>query len=169
LNGDGRNGNDLIYIPADAFNTQEIQFRAVTNGATVAEQQAAFEKYFEDSPCLRGQRGRILKRNSCKLPFLNQVDVAIRQTIPSIGGQRLSLQADITNFGNLLNKNWGQQRVAEASSNSNVPILTHVGMTSSDPTVAVPIVQFNVNQKEYIIGNFASNFWRFQLSARYSF
>jgi outer membrane receptor for ferrienterochelin and colicin len=169
MNGDGRNGNDLIYIPTDAFNTAEIRFQAVNNGATVAEQQAAFEQYIKDSPCLRDQRGSILQRNSCKLPFLNQVDVAIRQTIPSVGGQRLSLQMDITNFGNLLNKDWGQQRVAEASFNSNVPILTHVGMTSSDPTVAVPIVQFNVNQKEYIVGNFASNFWRFQLSARYSF
>ena len=110
-----------------------------------------------------------MARNSCKQPFLNQMDLAIRQTIPSVRGQRLSLQADITNFGNLINKNWGQQRVTEASSNSNVPILTHVGMTNSNPTVAIPIVQFNVNQKEYIVGNFASNFWRFQLSARYSF
>lgn len=169
LNGDGRNGNDLIYIPRNAYNTNEIRFRAVTNGATVAQQQAAFEQYIQDSPCLRSQRGRILQRNSCKLPFSNQVDLAIRQTIPAVRGQRLSLQADITNFGNLLNKNWGQQRVAEASSNSNVPILTHVGMTSSNPAFAIPIVQFNVNQKEYVVGNFASNFWRFQLSARYSF
>ena len=169
MNGDGRNGNDLIYVPRSAFNTTEIQFRAVTNGATVAEQQAAFEQYILNSPCLRENRGRILPRNSCKQPFLNQIDLAIRQTIPSVRGQRLSLQADITNFGNLLNKEWGQARVTEASSNSNVPILTHVGMTNSNPTVATPIVQFNVNQKEYIVGNFASNFWRFQLSARYSF
>jgi hypothetical protein len=42
-------------------------------------------------------------------------------------------------------------------------------MSSSDPTIAVPIVQFSPSQREYIIGNFASNFWRFQLSARYSF
>ena len=156
-------------MPRSAYNTTEIQFRAVTNGATVAQQQAAFEKYIQSSPCLSSQRGQIMSRNSCKQPFLNQMDLAIRQTIPSVRGQRLSLQADITNFGNLLNKNWGQQRVTEASSNSNVPILTHVGMTSSNPTVAIPIVQFNVNQKEYIVGNFASNFWRFQLSARYSF
>jgi outer membrane receptor for ferrienterochelin and colicin len=169
MNGDGRNGNDLIYVPRNTSNTQEIRFRAVTNGATVAEQQAAFDKFITNSPCLSEQRGRILSRNSCKLPFLNQIDVAIRQTVPSVRGQRLSLQADITNFGNLLNKNWGQQRVAEASSNSNVPILTHVGMSNSNPTVAVPIVQFNVNQQEHVIGNFASNFWRFQLSARYSF
>lgn len=169
MNGDGRNGNDLIYVPRSAFNTSEIRFRAVNNGATVAQQQEAFEKYIQNSPCLSRYRGRILPRNSCKQPFLNQIDVAIRQTVPSVRGQRVSLQADITNFGNLINRKWGQARVTEASSNSNVPILTHVGMTSSNPTVAVPIVQFNVNQKEYVVGNFASNFWRFQLSARYSF
>jgi hypothetical protein len=169
MNGDGRSGNDLIYVPRSAFNTTEIQFRAVNNGATVAQQQAAFEQYILNSPCLREQRGSILARNSCKQPFLNQVDLAIRQTVPAVRGQRLSLQADITNFGNLINKNWGQARVTEASGNSNVPILTHVGMTNSNPSVAVPIVQFNVNQKEYIVGNFVSNFWRFQLSARYSF
>jgi len=177
MNGDGRNGNDLIYVPRSAYNTTEIQFRPITQTvsgvttvvATTAQQQDAFEKYIMDSPCLSSQRGRILARNSCKQPFLNQIDLAIRQTIPSVRGQRLSLQADITNFGNLINKKWGQARVTEASSNSNVPILTHVGMTNSNPTVATPIVQFNVNQKEYVVGNFASNFWRFQLSARYSF
>ena len=178
LNGDGRSGNDLIYIPTDAFNTDEIRFQNITatvNGvpntvvATVAQQQEAFEAFIENSPCLKEQRGKILARNSCKLPFLNQVDVAIRQTIPSIAGQRLSLQADITNFGNLLNKNWGQQRVAQNSGNSNVPLLTHRGMSTTDPKVAVPIVQFSPAQQEYIIGNFVSNFWRFQLSARYSF
>ena len=137
--------------------------------ATIAEQQAAFEQFIQDSPCLSKQRGKILERNSCKLPFLNQVDVAIRQTIPAVRGQRLSLQADITNFGNLLNKNWGQARVAQNSSNSNVPLITHRGMSTTDPTTAVPIVQFSPSTREYIVGNFASNFWRFQLSARYSF
>jgi hypothetical protein len=177
MNGDGRNGNDLIYVPRSAFNSNEIRFRPVTTTSggvttvvtTVAQQQEAFEKYINNSPCLSSQRGKILTRNSCKQPFLNQIDVAIRQSIPSIRGQRVSLQADITNFGNLINGKWGQARVTEASSNSNVPILTHVGQTSSNPTYAIPIVQFNVNQREYVVGNFASNFWRFQLSARYSF
>jgi hypothetical protein len=169
MNGDGRNGNDLIYIPRSAFNTNEIRFRAVNNGATVPEQQAAFEQFIEDSPCLSKYRGRILPRNVCRLPFYNQMDLAIRQTIPTLGAQRLSLQLDITNFGNLINEDWGKQKVAEASSNSNVPILTHVGMSNSNPTVGIPIVQFDVNQREYIDNNFASNFWRFQLSMRYSF
>jgi hypothetical protein len=76
---------------------------------------------------------------------------------------------DIFNFGNLLNKKWGQQRVTQQTSNSNVGLLTHVGQTSNDPKSAIPIVQFNTQQQEYIVGNFSSNYWRYQLSVRYSF
>jgi outer membrane receptor for ferrienterochelin and colicin len=181
LNGDGAQGNDLIYVPNDAGDAQEYQFRdnlIITQVApgvrdttiiTAQQQIDAFNTFIDNSPCLSKNRGRILTRNSCTLPFFNQVDVAIRQTIPSLGAQRLSIQMDITNFGNLLNKGWGQQRVAEASSNSQVPLLTHIGQSSSNPANAVPIVRFNPAQKEYIVGNFAANYWRFQLSARYSF
>ena len=181
LNGDGAQGNDLLYVPNDAGNTQEYEFRnniIITQVApgvrdttiiTAQQQIDAFNAFIENSPCLSKFRGQIMSRNACTLPFFNQVDVAIRQTIPSLGTQRLSLQLDVTNLGNLLNKNWGQQRVAEASSNSNVPLLTHIGQTSSNPANAVPIVRFNPAQKEYIVGNFAANYWRFQLSARYSF
>jgi outer membrane receptor for ferrienterochelin and colicin len=170
LNGDGVSGNDLVYVPKDAHNPFEIQFKDVSGGGATAAQQAdAFEKFIKNSPCLSAHRGQILPRNSCRQPFLNQVDLNIRQTIPSLMGQRLSVQADIFNFGNLLNKTWGQQRVTEQSSNSNVGLLTHVGQTSSDPRAAIPIVQFNTKQNEYIVGAFASNYYRFQLSVKYSF
>lgn len=174
LNGDGRAGNDLIYVPVDAHNINEIVFRDIPATSTTplitARQQAdAFENFIRNSKCLSKYRGQILPRNACRLPFSNQVDLAIRQNVPIVRGQRLAVQLDITNFGNLLNKKWGQVRVAEASANSNVPILNHVGMTSNDPKIAVPVFTFNVNQREYIIGNFASNYWRYQLSARLSF
>jgi outer membrane receptor for ferrienterochelin and colicin len=174
LNGDGRSGNDLIYVPLNARNTSEIRFSTIpasgSNPAITADSQAtAFENFIVNSPCLSRFRGQILPRNSCKLPFSNQVDLAIRQNVPLIRGQRLALQLDITNFGNLLNSSWGQTRQAENSTNSNVPLLTHVGQSSTDPRTAVNIVRFNVNQKEYIVSPFASNFWRYQISARYSF
>jgi hypothetical protein len=172
LNGDGRQGNDLIYVPRDATDPTEIQFQQFASGGTTftpAQQAAAFNTYIDNSPCLSKYRGQILERNVCKLPFSNQVDLAIRQSIPSIRGQRVSVQVDITNFGNLINKNWGQVRVHEASGNSNVPLLTHQAQTTSNPATAVPIVRFNPNQKEYIIGNFASNYWRYQMSVRYAF
>ncbi len=174
LNGDGRNGNDLLYVPIDARNQNEIRFQNIGTGSTAVTAQAqadAFEKFILSSDCLSRARGQILKRNVCKQPFTNQMDLALRQSVPLIANQRLSVQFDVFNFGNLLNKNWGQQKVTEANSgaNANVPILTHVGQTTTDPRTAANIVQFNTNLKEYSVGNFASNYWRSQVSVRYSF
>jgi hypothetical protein len=99
------------------------------------------------------------------------VDVAIRQNINYFGTQRVAVQFDIFNFGNLLNEKWGKQQVSPRSSNSNVPLLSHVGQSASDPKVAVPIVQFDNIQDnvEYAPGVFVSNFWRSQISFRISF
>jgi outer membrane receptor protein involved in Fe transport len=187
LNGDGQQGNDLIYVPNDAHDVSEIRFKDITgtvNGVpntviTSATTQAdAFEAFIKKSPCLSAHRGTILPRNSCRQPFYHSLDMAIRQNIPSINGQRVSVQLDIFNVIDALDvalhgtdklRGWGQQKVTEATTNSNVPILNHVGMSSSDPKSAVPIFQFNTRQNEYSVGNFASNYYRMQLSVRYSF
>jgi hypothetical protein len=120
-----------------------------------------------------------MERNACRLPFSNTFDLTIRQNIPLVSSaQRVALQLDIFNFGNLLNKKWGQQRVSPFSGNSNIPLLAHTGMSSTNPQTAVPIVQFNYRSleeerggplSEYLVGNFVSNYWRMQLSARVSF
>jgi outer membrane receptor for ferrienterochelin and colicin len=169
LNGDGSNANDLLYVPRNALDATEIQFRNVGT-RTPAIQAQDFENFIKSSPCLSAHRGQILPRNTCRQPFTNQVDVAIRQNLPVVQGQRVAIQLDVFNFGNLLNKNWGQQRVSPLSGNSNIPLVTHVGYSSNDPRTAVPIVQFTPpNGGEYVVGNFVSNFWRTQISFRYSF
>lgn len=170
LNGDGSNANDLIYVPRSATDATEIQFRDITNGQSAASQAAQFEEFINSSDCLSKNRGQIIERNSCRLPFLNQFDVAIRQNLPEIGGQRLAVQLDVFNFGNLLNDKWGVQKISPLSSNSNVPLLRHVGYSSADPSTAVPIVQFSPPAGgEYVNGNFVNNFWRTQISVRLSF
>lgn len=167
-NADGAAGNDLMYVPRNATDPNEIQFRA--SGSVTAEAQAqAFEKFIQNSDCLRKYRGQILPRNACRLPFFNQVDFSLRQGINVFGTNRLTVTYDIFNVGNLLNKNWGKIQVSEASSFNNVDMLTHVGQSSADPKTAIGIYQFNVNQKEYIDGLFVSNFWRSQVSVRWSF
>ncbi len=174
LNADGSQGNDLIYVPADARNQAEIRFRDIAAAGgnpaiTAAAQAEAFENFINNSPCLSKNRGRIMERNVCRLPFLNRMDLSLRQAIPTLAGQRVSVQLDIFNFGNLLNKKWGQEQINQASNNSNVPILSHVGQTVIDPKTADPIFTFNTTQQEYVTGNFASNYWRTQISFRYSF
>ncbi len=91
-----------------------------------------------------GSRGKILSRNSCRLLFSNDVDLTVRRNIPLLSSQqRVAVQLDIFNFGNLLNKNWGQQQVSPYTGNANIPLLTHTGNSSADATMAVPTVSFN--------------------------
>lgn len=180
LNADGVQGNDLLYVPRNALDPNEIQFRNTGTGAnlvTAAEQAAAFEALINSSPCLTKYRGQIMPRNSCSLPFTNQMDLSIRQALPLGRGNRVSVAFDIFNFGNLLEKNWGKVRVSPLSGFNNIPLVTHVGMSSTDPATAVPIVTYNIRTlnptggfiQEYQPGDFASNYWRTQLSFRYSF
>jgi hypothetical protein len=183
LNADGVQGNDLIYVPTDATNTNEIRFAnlGVALGDTLraADQGAMLNQLIDGNECLSKHRGEILTRNSCRLPWSNTFDLTVRQNIPIVSSdERVAGQLDIFIFGNLLNKKWGQQKVSPYSGNSNVPLLTHTAMSSTDPKTAVPTVTFNYRTldpnktgtlEEYQVGNFVSNYWRMQLSARVSF
>jgi outer membrane receptor for ferrienterochelin and colicin len=183
LNADGVQGNDLIYVPTDVNDQTQIRYANFTAGVgdtlKAADQAAALEQVIQKTQCLRENRGKILDRNSCRLPFSNNFDVTVRQNVPLVSGsQRVTLQLDIFNFGNLLNKDWGQQKVSPITSNSNIALLTHSASSSADATTAVPVVQFNYRpldpnktgtMEPYQVGNFVSNYWRMQLSARVSF
>ena len=179
LNGDGRQGNDLIYVPTRASDATQVQFRDLTTTASgvttvrlsAAQQAANLDDFIDRSECLSRFRGQIMTRNSCRLPFLHRADVALRQNVNYFGPQRASIQLDVFNVGNMVNKKWGQELISARSANSNVPLLTHVGQTSNDPKTAVSIVQFdNVqNNAEYVVGAVVPNFWRTQLSFRLSF
>ena len=170
LNADGYNTNDLMYVPKNALDPAEIQFR--TQGTrTPAVQAQDLENFIASSPCLSSQRGKILERNSCRNPFTHIVDLSARQSLPALHGEHISLQFDIFNFGNLLNKNWGKQPFTPFTINSNVPLVTHVGYSSADIKTAVPIVQFTPpTGGEYAVSSTsASNFWRSQIGLRFDF
>ena len=184
MNADANNANDLIYIPTDVNDVNQIKWGAnvvpaVGDTLTAAMQAAAFNQFIESNSCLSSQRGKIMQRNSCRLPFSNTFDVSFRQNIPLVSSdQRVSIQLDIFNFGNMLNKNWGQQPISPLSGNSNVPLLTHTASSTIDPATSVPTVQFNYRPLDptksgtinaYQLGNFVGNYWRAQLSARVSF
>ncbi|HUQ47013.1 MAG TPA: carboxypeptidase regulatory-like domain-containing protein [Gemmatimonadaceae bacterium] len=182
LNADGIVGNDLLYVPTDVNDVSQIRFQNLTVGTevlTAASQAAAFEELISKSPCLNEARGTIMKRDSCRLPFSNNFDVTIAQNIPLISaGQRVTLQLDIFNFGNLLNKKWGQQQVSPYSSFNNVPLLTHTASSTNDPATAVQTFTLNYRTLDpdktgtvtpYRVGNFVGNYWRMQLAARVSF
>jgi len=112
-NGDGYN-NDLIYIPRD---TSEMNFKTLTlpasQGGRVfspAEQAAAFDQLIASDSYLSSHRGQYAQRNAVFLPVVNRLDFSIMQDVHfTIGGKKNTgqIRLDITNFGNLLNHDWG--------------------------------------------------------------
>ncbi|HEX5724230.1 MAG TPA: TonB-dependent receptor [Longimicrobiaceae bacterium] len=170
LNADGLQGNDPIYVPENALDPTEIQFRDITSGSTVtftaAQQAAAFEEFISEVDCLRESRGQILERNTCRNGWLDFVDLSLRQSIPSIRGQSLSLQLDVYNFLNLIDEDWGQVRTA--SSLSTLNLLTHVAQTGTNIATSQGIFQFNPEFQQFDTRTLGSNY-QLQLSVRYSF
>jgi hypothetical protein len=109
-NGDQVSGNDLIYIPKDQ---SEMNFKPLTVSGktyTAADQAAAFEQYIQNDGYLNSHRGQYAERNGFYSPLVSRVDLSIMQDVfHKIGGARHTgqIRLDITNFGNLLNHNWG--------------------------------------------------------------
>lgn len=95
FNGDGRFTNDLFYVPA---NEGEV---VVINGTW-----DQLNAYIEADPGLRNARGQIMKKAAAWGPWTNGLDLSGILGV-NISGRRLELRADVQNFLNMLNKDWG--------------------------------------------------------------
>jgi carboxypeptidase family protein len=112
-NGDTVIGNDLIYIPRDV---SEMNFKPLPIAGrtyTAADQAAAFEQLIQADKYLNSHRGEYAERNAVFLPMAHRADFSISQNLfADLGGRRHSgqIRIDITNFGNLMNHDWGVGR-----------------------------------------------------------
>ena len=189
LNADGQTQNDLIYVPRDAHDPNEILFSGY-NGtaaqqASAAAMADAFDKFISNTPCLDKARGTIMTRNACRNPWVNEFDVSIAQSLSAIGalaGSRapnldnLQIRLDIVNFGNLLNRNWGKQAFSDQGNTcgqicSATTLLRHEGNVMTGPAgnqSMQGIFTFDPTLQLYNSDNASSNY-RMQLSLRYSF
>lgn len=168
LNADGSNANDPIYVPRSAFDTSEIRFAPFTREAaggletvSTAQQAAAFDRFVEETPCLRHQRGQILARNSCREPWTNTTIASVRQGIP-IGRQVIELEVDAFNLLNLLSDGWGRYRLARPR------ILEQVGQGTDADGGSQPIFRFDpaFTPWETLA---AESAFQLQVAARYRF
>jgi hypothetical protein len=96
VNGDTKTGNDLVFIPASSDQV------LVSNGTF-----AQLDAYINADPQLAKYRGQIVPRNALRGPWTNQLDLSTSLGIPVAGSRKLELRADVLNFLNLLNKDWG--------------------------------------------------------------
>ena len=162
LNDDFDDGA-LIYVPRDA---SEIQF-----DGTAAEQAAqweAFNNYIENDDYLSERRGDYAERNGDRGPWNHIFDLRFVQDFSiQVGENRhgLQLTADILNFGNFLNKEWGVRKFIS----SEVNLLDIVDIDSNN----VPTFQLNENVIDDVeqiddFGNQSSR-WQMQIGLRYLF
>jgi hypothetical protein len=184
INGDGINSNDPIYVPKNAADPTEFRIGRGSgptgNNAFALNEAdaAAFDKFISLQKCLDKQRGRIMERNSCNSPFQKRMDVSVRQTLPEIAGQRVTMQLDIFNFANLLNNKWGRIYLPTASTNSFQPVLNTAGREAGALNTALWNYNVNsgiltgVNRDNSAFStntNLGSNNYQIQLTARYAF
>jgi outer membrane receptor protein involved in Fe transport len=135
MNGDGINGNDLMYVPRDA---SEVSFLPLTIGTgasartfSPSQQWEWFNSFVSSDEYMNSRRGQYIERNGAIRPWLNRIDVSVSQDLAlNIGGKenRLQFRVDIFNFGNMLNNKWG---VADLIANGSP--LAYVGAINDRP------------------------------------
>lgn len=178
LNADGV-GNDLIYIPRNTVNPNEIIFVA-SGSTTVAAQQTSFDQFISSNACLNKQRGRIMEPGSCTEPWRNTVNLSVRQSLGALGLgnalntqtlNRLTLQLDVFNLANFINREWGAIRTA-GFAGGNILNLSYNSLENGAGSLVGgntrPRFVWNTTTKALNQQNIASNY-RLQFSVRYSF
>ena len=118
MNGDAINNNDLLFIPNKG---SDIKFTTLTTGGitfTPEQQATAFEAFIAQDKYLNENRGKYSARNGAMAPGLIRAQFSIVQEFfVKVGKKRntIQLRADISNFGNMLNSNWGVSQSVIAS------------------------------------------------------
>jgi hypothetical protein len=171
LNRDGNTGNDLLYVPTNALDPNQIRLvSTTTNGVTytAAQQAIDLENFIKNDSYLNSHRGQTVERFGARLPWTHQIDIRVAQDIAFMGGGKrnaLQITFDVINAGNLLNKNWGRQYVVL----NNALELLRVESTgnTAQPTFSLPAT-YGASGVPYDFATFLSR-WQGQLGVRYSF
>ena len=157
----------LIFVPS-----VQADINLVTaNGLTPAQQWTALSAFIEGNEYLRSRKGTYAERNGDRLKTSHIVDLKFAQEFTfNVGNKKHTLEftADIFNFTNLINKNWGKRYFA---SNDQVILLQQVGFVTGSPNT--PTFSFNpaainsLNQVDDVGLN--SSRWQMQTGVRYTF
>ncbi|MBK9992857.1 MAG: TonB-dependent receptor [Saprospiraceae bacterium] len=105
----GRN-RSLIYIPKNQSDITLVDYTSNSTTVTAQTQWDNLNKYIESDPYLSKHRGQYIEKNANWGEFANFLDFAVRQDLGiKLGNKvhKIQLSADIFNFANLINPEWG--------------------------------------------------------------
>jgi len=152
INGDGSANNDLAFVfdPADPSTPPaiaEAMQRVLDNPENLARDY------------IRANLGQIAERNGGRAPWSGRLDIRATRGFPTFGGHRAEITADVFNFLNLLNSEWGGRK--------NLGVRqTLLQVESFDPATQ----RFNYAVNENVgVTRTTGNPYQIQLSVRYLF
>jgi hypothetical protein len=165
MNGDGVQGNDLMYIPT-AFGSGDVVFYGDTAGNTANERR--FWDIVDANKTLKEAAGGVVKRNSAFAPWTNSFDLRISQEIPGLfAGNKGTLSLDFMNFGNLINKKWGRINEIQFQNGGNARnFVDYVGLDASGRYVYAVRPQLEEPEIRQAKGE---SQWAIQASVKYEF
>jgi Carboxypeptidase regulatory-like domain/TonB dependent receptor len=99
--------NDAVYVPANAGDITLVN--PEDGSPALAEEYARLNQFIESQPCLRSQRGRLLRRNSCRQPWTSELDARLTKVVSFARGHFLEISADVFNVLNFLDRDWGRK------------------------------------------------------------
>jgi outer membrane receptor for ferrienterochelin and colicin len=140
---DGANAtSNLIYVPKDPSEIKFVDYTYNNVLWTAQQQSDAFFSYIEQDKYLKTRKGQYAERNALIYPWIHHFDIKFNQDFTlNIAGKNHTLQLglDITNVGNLLNSNWGNNWSMYQSS---LLVMTNASSVSPTGTV-VPTFRLN--------------------------
>ncbi|MEA1787245.1 TonB-dependent receptor [Arenibacter sp. GZD96] len=159
--------NALIYVPA---NRNEIVLVDANNGLTADQQWEQLNAFISGNEYLNSRRGTHAERNGDRLKWSHVIDFKFAQEFGiMVNNKRHALEftADIFNFTNLLNKDWGKRYF------SNFDAVQLIDFAGFDTDGTTPTFRFNPNAASRLNqiddSGLQSSRWQMQIGLRYSF
>jgi hypothetical protein len=158
----------LIYVPANQ--SEIVLVNDPVTGLNAQQQWEALDAFIEGNEYLNSRRGDYAERNGDRLKWSHVIDLKFAQEFTLNVKQKrhtFEVSADIFNFTNLLNKDWGKRYFA---SFDQVQLLNQVGFLPDGTTPTFrynPSVEGSVNQIDDAGLN--SSRWQMQIGVRYTF
>ncbi len=156
----------LIYVPRNQAEAQLID----DGDVSAAQQWAALDAYIDSNDYLRTRRGQFAERNADRSDWSHIIDLKFAQEFGINFKNKIhkfEFTADIFNFTNLLNKEWGVRTFANFN---QVQLLNFEGFAADGRTP-----QFTFDERATETDNLIddsglqSSRWQMQVGLRYTF
>jgi hypothetical protein len=154
------NGSDVPFV--------DVKNSDGTIKYSIADQQAAYDKFVSSSPYLRKHKGQYAERNSALTPWYNRVDARFLQDFYiKTGATKHTLQfsVDMINLSNFISRNWGLQDFYTV----NTPLTLKSVSAAGAPTFTLAEYNKALVTDAFIKSNSAATTWGMQLGLRYIF